>query len=260
MTIAEARVDLMSAPIDDEAVAALAAGFRGQLLRPEDDGYDVARQVWNAMIDRRPALVARCAGVADVLSALAFARDNGLPLAVRGGGHNVAGNAVCDGGVVIDLTLMKGIRVDLAARTVRAEGVTWGELDHETQAFGLATTGGAVSTTGIAGLTLGGGYRLAGTFLWAGRATTSLPPTWSPPTAGSCRRARTKTPISSGVCVGAAGTSASSRRSSISSIRSGRWYSPGRSSIPLEAARDVFRAYRDFAPGRRMRSGAWPGS
>ncbi|MBW3634790.1 MAG: FAD-binding oxidoreductase [Chloroflexi bacterium] len=145
--------------IDDVAIESLRAEFRGALLRPGDDGYDAARQVWNAMVDRRPALIARCTGVADVLAAVAFARDQDLLLAVRGGGHNVAGNAVCDDGVVVDLSLMKGIRVDPVARTAWAEGgVTWGELDHETQTFGLATTGGTVSMTGIAGLTLGGGF------------------------------------------------------------------------------------------------------
>lgn len=110
------------------------------------------------MVDKRPALIVRCAGVSDVLRTLTFARERRLPLAVRGGGHNVAGHAVCDGGVVIDFSHMKSIRVDPQRRTARAEpGVTWGEFDRETQAFGLATTGGLVSTTGIAGLTLGGG-------------------------------------------------------------------------------------------------------
>lgn len=134
------------------------ANLRGQVICPEDSGYEIHRKVWNGMIDRRPALIVRCCGAADVAAAVQFARSHGLLVAVRGGGHNVAGNAVCDGGIVIDLSLMKGVRVNLAARTVRAQaGVTWGELDHETQSFGLATTGGVVSTTGIAGLTLGGG-------------------------------------------------------------------------------------------------------
>jgi FAD/FMN-containing dehydrogenase len=147
------------ATIDDDALVSLREGFRGQLLRPGDDGYAGARQVWNAMIDRHPALIARCGGVADVIAAVNFARDRNLLVAVRGGGHSVAGNAVCDGGLVIDVSPMKGIRVDPAARMAwAAGGVTWGELDHETQAFGLATTGGTVSTTGIAGLTLGGGF------------------------------------------------------------------------------------------------------
>src|SRR5207237_8712705 len=130
----------------------------GTLLRPGTDAYEAARRVHNAMIDRRPSLIVRCAGVADVVSAVNFARENALLVAVRGGGHNVAGLGVCDGGIVIDLSRMKGIRVDPAGASLRAEaGVTWGELDREAQVFGLGTTGGAVSTTGIAGLTLGGG-------------------------------------------------------------------------------------------------------
>ena len=134
------------------------ARLRGSLLHPGDDGYDQARKIWNGMFDRRPALIARCAGAADVISAVNFARDNGLQVAVRGGGHSFPGHSVCDGGLVIDLSPMKAIRVDPAARTARAEpGVKWLEFDHETQAFGLATTGGTASDTGIAGLTLGGG-------------------------------------------------------------------------------------------------------
>ncbi|MBI4487736.1 MAG: FAD-binding oxidoreductase [Deltaproteobacteria bacterium] len=144
--------------LQDSAVEEFEKGLRGQLLRPGDEGYDEARKVWNGMIDRRPGLIARCAGVADVIHSVNFARTHNLLVAVRGGGHNVAGNATCNGGLVIDLSCMKGIRVDPIGRTVRAEGgVTWGEFDLETQAFGLATTGGIVSTTGIAGLTLGGG-------------------------------------------------------------------------------------------------------
>ncbi len=147
-----------SGTLDDDAIGAFGERLRGQLLRPEDAGYDPARQVWNAMIDRRPALIARCAGASDVLAAVAFAREHGLPLAVRGGGHGVAGKAVCDDGLMIDLSPMKGIRVDPVARTARAEpGVLWEEFDQEAHAFGLATVGGVVGTTGIAGLTLGGG-------------------------------------------------------------------------------------------------------
>ena len=119
---------------------------------------DAARSVWNAMVDKRPALIARCRAASDVIAVVNFARERGLLVSMRGGGHNVAGLALCDGGVTIDLSLMHGIRVDPATQTVRAEaGVTWGELDREALAFGLATTGGMVSTTGIAGLTLGGG-------------------------------------------------------------------------------------------------------
>src|SRR5262245_49256346 len=134
------------------------AALRGRLLSPGDDVYDEARKLWNGMFDRRPALIARCAGAADVIRAVNFARDYRLLVAVRGGGHSFPGHSVCDGGLVIDLSAMKAIRVDLRARTVRAEaGVKWIEFDHETQAFGLATTGGTISDTGIAGLTLGGG-------------------------------------------------------------------------------------------------------
>jgi FAD/FMN-containing dehydrogenase len=145
------------APRDAE-LAALRESLRGECFQPDDAGYDGARAVWNAMIDRHPAMVARCAGVADVIRAVTFAREQDLVVSVRGGGHNVAGTAVCDEGLVIDLSRMKGIRVDPGRRRVRAEaGALWGEVDHETQAFGLAAPGGFVSTTGIAGLTLGGG-------------------------------------------------------------------------------------------------------
>ncbi|MEF8817409.1 MAG: FAD-binding oxidoreductase [Salinibacter sp.] len=144
--------------LSEEAIDEFAGRLRGPLITPGDDGYDAARQVWNGMIDKRPALIARCSGTADVIDAVNFARENDLLLAVRGGGHNVAGDAVCDGGLVIDLSEMRGVRVDPSAQTVRAEGgATWGDLDRETQAFGLVTPGGVVSTTGIAGLTLGGG-------------------------------------------------------------------------------------------------------
>ena len=151
----------------EDTVAAFETTLRGALLRPGDDGYEAARTTWNAMIDKRPALIVRCVGVADVIQAVNFARTHDLLVAVRGGGHNVAGNAVCDGGLVIDLSPMKSIHVDPVRRTARAEpGVTWGEFDHETQAFGLATTGGDIPTIGIAGLTLGGGRRLAHGLVW----------------------------------------------------------------------------------------------
>src|SRR6266850_119497 len=134
------------------------ARLRGALLRPGETGYDDARTIWNGMIDRTPALIARGVGVAAVFHAVNFARTHNLLVSVRGGSHNIPGNAVCDGGLMIDLSRMKSIRVDPLRQTVRAEGgVTWGEFDHETQAFGLATTGGTDATTGIASLTLGGG-------------------------------------------------------------------------------------------------------
>jgi FAD/FMN-containing dehydrogenase len=119
--------------LEETAIQQCRAGLRGQALRPGDDGYDAARKLYNAMIDCHPALIVRCTGVADVIRAVAFARGHDLLVAIRGGGHNVAGKAMCDGGLVIDLSPMKGVRVDPAARTARAEaGLTWGELDHET--------------------------------------------------------------------------------------------------------------------------------
>jgi FAD/FMN-containing dehydrogenase len=145
--------------LPEAAVAAFQQSLRGPLIAPGDERYDEARQVWNANIDRRPGLICRPAGVADVITAVTFARDHHLLVSVRGGAHNVAGTCVCNGGLVIDLSLMKGIRVDPVRRTVRAEGgVKWGEFDRETQTFGLATTGGTIADTGIAGLTLGGGH------------------------------------------------------------------------------------------------------
>jgi FAD/FMN-containing dehydrogenase len=144
--------------LEAATVKGFAEGLRGRLLQPGAEGFDNSRTVWNGMIDRRPALIARCAGPADVMATVRFARDHGLLVSVKGGGHNITGNAVCDGGLMIDLSAMKSVRVDPARRTARAEaGLTWGEYNRETQAFGLASTGGVVSTTGIAGLTLGGG-------------------------------------------------------------------------------------------------------
>ena len=141
------------------AIEQLKGRLRGDLLCPGDEHYDSARTIHNGMIDRRPALIVRCVGVADVMAAVTFARSNNLVVAVRGGGHGVPGFAVCDGGLMIDLTRMKAVRVDPVGRTARAEGgATWGDFDHETQAFGLATTGGIARPTGIAGLTLGGGH------------------------------------------------------------------------------------------------------
>ncbi len=144
--------------LSETAVEEFKARLRGQLLQPGDEGHDDARAIFNAMIDRRPALIARCAGVADVIDCVNFARANNLLVSVRGGGHNVAGNCVCDGGVMIDLSGMNSVLVDPAKQTARAEaGATWGDFDHEAHAFGLATTGGFFASTGVAGLTLGGG-------------------------------------------------------------------------------------------------------
>ena len=145
--------------LEDTVVEAFKASLRGALLRPGDVGYEDARKIHNGMIDHRPALIARCAGVADVLTGVRFAREHDVLVSVRGGGHGMPGFAVCEGGLMLDLSGMKSVHVDPHRRTVRAEaGVTWSEFDHETQAFGLATTGGVVGSTGIAGLTLGGGH------------------------------------------------------------------------------------------------------
>jgi FAD/FMN-containing dehydrogenase len=148
----------MSLVLDDPIVTALRSELRGQVIGPDDPEYELARRVHNGMIDKHPALIARCSGVADVQLALAFGLEHDLPIAVRGGGHNVAGKAVVTDGLVIELSRMKGIWVDPVDRLARAQaGLTWGEFDRETQLYGLATTGGAISSTGIAGLTLGGG-------------------------------------------------------------------------------------------------------
>jgi hypothetical protein len=137
---------------------AFQASIGGEIIRPGDAHYDSARKPWNGMIDKHPAVITRCTGVADVIAAVRFAREHDLLAAVRGGGHSLPGFSVCQGGMVIDLSPMKGLRVDPARRTAVAQaGLTWGEYDRETQAFGLASTGGVISTTGIAGLTLGGG-------------------------------------------------------------------------------------------------------
>src|SRR5215217_8180185 len=148
----------VSKPLEEAVVQEFAANLRGELLRPEDDGYDATRAVFNGMIDKRPAIIVRCAGTADVIQGVNFAQTHTFMLSVRGGGHSVAGTAVPDGGLMLDLSPLKGIRVDPARRTAEAQaGLTLGEFDHEAQTFGLATTLGVVSMTGIAGLTLGGG-------------------------------------------------------------------------------------------------------
>jgi hypothetical protein len=145
-------------PLDEAAFTELEGSFGGELVRPGDPPYEERRAVWNASIDRFPALIARCSGVADVIAALRFARRTGLIVAVRGGGHSFPGQSVCEGGIVIDLGPMKGIRIDPEGRTARAQaGVLLGELDRESQAFGLAVPAGIVTHTGLAGLTLGGG-------------------------------------------------------------------------------------------------------
>src|SRR6266550_4864865 len=144
--------------LDTPSAEALRAVFSGEILAPDDAGYDDARRIHNGLIDKRPRLIARCLHTADVVDAVNFGRDEALEISVRGGGHNVAGKAVTDGGLMVDLSLLKQIEVDAGSRTITAGGgVTWGELNQAAHAHGLATTGGLVSTTGIAGLTLGGG-------------------------------------------------------------------------------------------------------
>jgi FAD/FMN-containing dehydrogenase len=151
-------MDCKDAMLSEPVIADFKEILHGQLIQPGDKGYDKARKVWNGMTDKRPALIAQCAGAADVISAVNFARDNHLLVAVRGGGHSVAGHSVCEGGIMIDLSRMKNVRVYPTKRTARAEGgAKWGDFDRETQAFGLSSTGGTNSDTGIAGLTLGGG-------------------------------------------------------------------------------------------------------
>ena len=144
--------------LNDADLQRLREQVRGDVIAPADAGYDEARKIWNGMIDRRPGVIVRCAGVADVIDAVNFARERDLVVAVRGGSHSAAGHAMCDGGIAIDLSGLRGVRVDPQTRTAQAQGgLLWKDLDHETQALGLATTGGTVSNTGIGGLTLGGG-------------------------------------------------------------------------------------------------------
>ena len=144
--------------LDEQAVLGLSERVRGPVLTPDASGYDEARSIWNGLIDKRPALIVQCTGAADVVDAVNFAREQGLDLSIKAGGHNVAGTAVNDGGLVIDLSQMNGVHVDPETRTVRVQaGATWGDCDRETQLFGLAVPGGVVSTTGVAGLTLHGG-------------------------------------------------------------------------------------------------------
>ena len=155
----QAVVDMAGNAVDEASVDALRTDLRGPLLRQGAEGYDAARAIWNGMIDKRPGLIARCTGVADVMASVRFAREHDLLVAIKGGGHSVAGTALCDDGLVIDLSGMRGVHVDPVGRTARVQpGATLGDVDHETQAFGLAVPAGIVTTTGVAGLTLGGGF------------------------------------------------------------------------------------------------------
>ncbi|HLQ06315.1 MAG TPA: FAD-binding oxidoreductase [Nitrososphaerales archaeon] len=155
----ETRVaDLDGRTIAETAIQDFKTALRGSLLRPGTDGYEDARKIWNANIEKHPALIAKCTGVADIVHSVNFARDNEVLVSIKGGGHSIPGLGLCDGGLAIDLSSLKGVRVDPVEKTARAgTGVTWGEYDHETQSYGLASTGGEISTTGISGLTLGGG-------------------------------------------------------------------------------------------------------
>ena len=168
----------MGTILGEGTIQELRESIRGEVIATADTGYDAARAVWNGMIDKRPALIVRCSGVADVIAAVDFARSQDLEIAVRGGGHSLPGFSTTDGGIVIDLSPMKGIRVDPDTQRVVAQaGATWRELDHETQAFGLAVTGGLVSSTGVAGLHPRGRDRLADAQARPGLPTTSSRPT-----------------------------------------------------------------------------------
>jgi FAD/FMN-containing dehydrogenase len=148
-----------SQPLSDDEIAVLRTGFRGDVLLPTDEGYDEARSIWNAMIDKRPSVVTRPLGASDVMAAIAFAREHDLEIAIRGGGHNVAGNAVCDDGLMIDCSAMKSVRVNPETKNAWVEpGALLHDVDVESQAHGLVLPGGYVSSTGVAGLTLGGGF------------------------------------------------------------------------------------------------------
>jgi FAD/FMN-containing dehydrogenase len=159
MTVRTKDISAAAEAVASDDLDAVRRTFRGQLLTPGADGYDAARQVWNLMVDHRPALIARCLGVGDVAWAIRFARDRGLEISVRGGGHSIVGHAVVDGGVMVDLSLMRGVLVDPARRRAQVQGgALIADLDRETQHFGLATTGGVAYDTGVGGYTLGGGY------------------------------------------------------------------------------------------------------
>ena len=206
--------------LDEAKVRDLKARLRGEVLQPGGDGYDAARTVWNAMIDRRPAVVARCASAADVVAAVAFAREHDLPLSVRGGGHNVAGHAVAERGLMLDLSRMTGDPRRPARRTARAEpGLTWGQFDRETHAFGLATTGWVVVDDGHRRSDPRAGA-WAGCCAGTGWPSTTCSPRTSSPRTGRCvPPAPRSTLTSSGPCAGAGATSAWSPPSSTACTR-----------------------------------------
>jgi FAD/FMN-containing dehydrogenase len=155
---AQELIDTNDSVVSENQIQEFRNSFRGEIIRPDDGGYEKARKIWNASVEKHPGIISRCSGVADVVGAVNFAQENALLVAVRGGGHDVGGRALCDGGLVVDLSRTKGIHVEPASRTARVQGgATLGDVDHETHAFGLAVPAGIISKTGIAGLTLGGG-------------------------------------------------------------------------------------------------------
>jgi len=232
--------------LEDTTVETFTGQVHGEVLQSGDAGYEEARRVWNAMIDREPALIVRCTGAADVMTAVDFAREFDLQLAVKGGGHNVAGNAICDDGLVIDLSPMDAVRVDPDARVARVQGgAVWGDFDHEAQAHGLATTGGIVSTTGVAGLTLGGGLGyLDRTYGLAQDNVRSMDIVTA---AGELVRAsKDENPNLFWGMLGGAGNFGIATSFEFDLHEVGPEVLTGRVIYPHEAAADVLRFYRDF--------------
>ena len=232
--------------LEDTTVETFTGQIHGEVLQSGDASYEEARTVWNAMIDREPALIVRCTGTADVMTAVDFAREFDLRLAVKGGGHNVAGNAICDDGLVIDLSPMDAVRVDPDARVARVQGgAVWGDFDHEAQAHGLATTGGIVSTTGVAGLTLGGGLGyLDRTYGLAQDNVRSMDIVTA---AGELVRAsEDENPDLFWGMLGGAGNFGIATSFEFDLHEVGPEVLTGRVIYPYEAATDVLRFYRDF--------------
>jgi FAD/FMN-containing dehydrogenase len=238
----------MTAVIAEEQLALL-EGFAGTLLHPEDEGFDEARRVYNGLIDKQPALIARCRGEADIVAAVNFGRETGLEVSVRGGGHSIAGACATDGGLMIDLSALKGIYVDPHARTARVQpGVVWAELNRETQLHGLAVTGGVISTTGVAGLTLGGGlgwlmpkYGLAMDKLLSARVATAGGETL---TASASENADLFWALRGGGGNFGIVSSFEFRLHEVGPLITG-----GLVAHPFEAAEEFLRFYRDFAAG-----------